>query len=93
MPLAECLVHAQQVADEECGFGTANAGAEFEQAREVREWMGRGEGGFESDGQRVEMSGCWGELVEGEGSEVGVGGWVREEALELGEGLRNTWLV
>ena len=90
MPLAECLVHAQQVANEECGFGAADAGAEFEEAGEMREWVARDEGGFEGGGQSVELSGCWGELVEGEGAEVGVSGWVREEGLELGEGLRNT---
>ena len=51
MPLAVGLVHAQEVAGEEGGFGAACAGAELEEAGEVGERVRREERGFETGGK------------------------------------------
>lgn len=47
VPFAVGLVHAEEVTDEEAGFGAAGAGADFEEAWEVGEGVGGDKAGLE----------------------------------------------
>lgn len=87
VPLAEGLVHAQEVPDEDAGFGTAGAGPDLEEAGVGGEGVGGDEARLEGGEEGGELGRGLLNLVGGEGAEFGVIGRVLQEVLELGDGL------
>ena len=85
---AERGVHLKEGGGEEGGLRAAGAGVDLDKAWEVGEGVGRGEGAFQVRGELGEGGGCVGDVGRGERAELGVTGWVGEEGLEFGEGLR-----
>lgn len=72
MAFAVGLVHTEEIADEDSGFGAAGAGPDFDEAGEAGEGVWGDEGGFEGCGEGGKGGGCLLDFFGGEGTEFGV---------------------